>query len=63
MFKITLKIHLYYVTIPSMINVNINNFKKLDIHKLIMKNIIIFTMICPRKKRKKKEIKKFLLHP
>lgn len=55
MFKITLKIHLYYVTIPSMINVNINNLKKLDIHKLIMKNIIILTMICPRKKRKKKK--------
>ena len=53
-------LRLYYVTIPSVVNVNINNLKQLDIHKLIMINTIILTMICPKKKkkRKKREIKK-----
>ena len=44
-------LRLYYVTIPSVVNVNINNLKQLDIHKLIMINTIILTMICPTKKR------------
>ena len=60
MFRITFKIRLYYVTIPSVVNVNVNNLKQLDIHKLIMINTIILTMICPKKERDKK---KFLLHP
>ena len=45
-------LRLYYVTIPSVVNVNINNLKQLDIHKLIMINTIILTMICPTKKKR-----------